>query len=755
MRRPILTALAAVFILSIAIGGLGCIGPKTSLKAGAQDPNKNIDTLLYRLDSATEALYTEWMTQIMEKMAAATEIITAEAEKRPGITPAQIDSLDKRLHKLGNDVHNTMLCYSVLYRYENKYEAFETAQAAFNSHLIDLERRLADLSHAVAPWRPDSVTILPGPDDGTWLAFTDEDENPMLWGYKDKSGAVRIEPRFFSHTAGFDAPDFDHIIAVAEHDGLRWNRYYLTKSGKIAGRDSIYVFDNGYDHESEGFIRFEDRKKQMTGMLDRYGNAAIPAEYNALSKVTNGMTAALKDAKRGRHNCDGDDHRSFTGGKHLLIDTLNNVLIEDFSADDININFFSIEKSEIPHPDTTARISFPAKGGGFYSFIHYEKEFIHWLKNSLLAQDLTPEKLMEAMPDSVECSMQPRDDENVSANWKSERRELTDKVFDILKNDLAALSDTTRKHTIDREINYTSIPVFSVRLIPNNLEDALGRDNEYEFSRTDGGYKLSGVSIRNNDLFFSAYKEVPASDFVTLGNRRFRSGDFDEATALYNVAIERDSNNVLAWHNRATASLQKGGHAKAIDDLTRVIALDSNNAARYVNRGCVYYKTGAFAKAVTDAGRAIRMDTSNVDAHIIRALTHAAMGDYKKAAADYDKAAKLKESPMLFHNYSILYAYMGDDAKTDSLYQKAMRLDRRNARDFYEEDIKDYTLIIKYLPKNAIALYHRGVVYAKMEEYAKAAEDLRAALTINPKHALAKKWLGIADAKLKDEASQK
>jgi hypothetical protein len=56
------------------------------------------------------------------------------------------------------------------------------------------------------------------------------------------------------------------------------------------------------------------------------------------------------------------------------MDTNNNILIENFDPDD-NLNFFSLEITKTPHPDTLRR-SFLAKDGSYYSFVGFEKEFM-------------------------------------------------------------------------------------------------------------------------------------------------------------------------------------------------------------------------------------------------------------------------------------------------------------------------------------------------------------------------------------------
>src|SRR5512133_778359 len=122
------------------------------------------------------------------------------------------------------------------------------------------------------------------PSTDTWTAFWNSDTT--LFGFKDKQGTIAISPKFNNFST---ATYFDDIIAVVEGEGDSAKLYYLTKTGKIVGADSLYLFDNTPDCENEGFIRFYDRKTDQTGLLDRSGTVVIPAVYSELSSVTNGL----------------------------------------------------------------------------------------------------------------------------------------------------------------------------------------------------------------------------------------------------------------------------------------------------------------------------------------------------------------------------------------------------------------------------------------------------------------------------------
>ncbi|MBK7632744.1 MAG: hypothetical protein IPJ23_19070 [Ignavibacteriales bacterium] len=157
----------------------------------------------------------------------------------------------------------------------------------------------------------------------TWSAFEDEATN--FRGFKDDEGNIKVEAKFLGFML---APKFSDIVAVMEDIKTS---YYLTRRGEKVGRDSLYIFDNSFDCESEGFIRFRDKENNTTGMFNSEGKVLIPAEYNYLSEVRNGLIVALKGAVKEYLNNDSTyEHLGWSNGIKYLIDTTNKILVKDY-----------------------------------------------------------------------------------------------------------------------------------------------------------------------------------------------------------------------------------------------------------------------------------------------------------------------------------------------------------------------------------------------------------------------------------------
>lgn len=345
-------------------------------------------------------------------------------------------------------------------------------------------------------------------EDSSWTAFWNYDSE--LMGFKDQNGNIRIEPKYMGFTI---ARKFDKIITVMEQNNGKYETYYLTKSGKIVGRDKIYIFDNSPDCESEGFIRFRDKKTDKVGMYNGKGEIVIPAEYNDLTKVRNGLVIALKGAKKkywdgNEHS--GCNHFSWVEGKEYLIDTNNQIIIEKFEYNS-NLDFFSLKTEPEPIQDIN-RQYFLGVDGSYHSFIDYKKEFQEWLNNTLL-DSLSKEKLIKGSYKEIYIWKEPY-------GWTTEvNSEFIDRNFELIKSRLTELNKKKADYFISKdglnpfiyeatefdtyynncgEAKEWKYPV--IRVIINHKTESDFYQDHFEFLRTENGYKLISMTIRNGKL---------------------------------------------------------------------------------------------------------------------------------------------------------------------------------------------------------------------------------------------------------------
>jgi len=474
---------------------------------------------------------------------------------------------------------------------------------------------------------------------GVWRTF----EMDGATGYRDRYERVRIKP---DPNRRYTCNEFDNVIGVVELIGEERNNYYLTRSGRIFGRDSLFTGDNC---ETEGFIRFKDSKTGNVGMFNRDGKVAVPAEYKSLKytnmgKVINGVIMVpvgekkvcekrerdkdeededdeysyankLIDTMNNKKDKDEDDEYCYNVIANILIDTLNNVLIEDFpSAFGLTLDLFSMEKSEAPHPDTV-RASFPAKGGGYYSFIDIEKEFKRWLADSLEAS-LKADMLNESLtvnPEIIHIRCYCETDPNKYLGWhitnywahaisdsygRVGRRNFIVRNYDNLIREARKYDHLSIDTDIYRKYSGNSGKfVFpDVSITGSDMDNSR---SHYEYKRTgNGGYRLSYVTLRTAALI------LDTKIYRVFGDSYLKNESYEEAAEYYEKAIESDPDCAAEYYDmkesgkekRATLKWEKasGEAAKYFRDIIKPAT--AHCAASFYGLGESYIERGNKSK---------------------------------------------------------------------------------------------------------------------------------------------------------------
>ena len=337
--------------------------------------------------------------------------------------------------------------------------------------------------------------------NNTWISFWNKDST--LIGFKDKTGKIKIEPKF---TRLNNAQRFDKIIGVEEEKDGKLISYYLTKSGKVIGQNNLYIFDNGADCESEGFIRFRDRKTHKVGMYSSRGDLAIPADYDNLMPVRNGMVMALKGGRWDISQQSEHNQFPWVGSKSVLIDIHNKVLIDNFQWDE-NIDFYSLVISDHLNKNSV-RQNYRGTTGKYYSFINFDKEFEAWLKDSLL-NNLSKANLEKISYGNIIVW-------NKGKSWTKESKEnFLANNFEIVKSKLIEVSqpncdyivttegldpnifDTTESEKYFNNCGYPKDWAYPVKMIVINhkVNNNILQD-QISFLRTAKGYKLIELSFK-------------------------------------------------------------------------------------------------------------------------------------------------------------------------------------------------------------------------------------------------------------------
>jgi len=306
-------------------------------------------------------------------------------------------------------------------------------------------------------------------------------------------------------------------IVTDTTDANKWRNYYKLADGRVLGEDSVYASDAIFDCESDGKIRFHDRVTDKVGFFDNNGRVVVPAVYNDASRFQNGMAMVIKGAKRvdwDGEDCENGDceHWVWKGGKVMLINAQNEVLVDNFEIDGL-VNWYSMRVQNMPG-DTSLYCSVKGVNGKWYVFIDYQKEFDKWFQEKYLAALPDLVKLREFAHDSLVSSLPEYEDwKRMSGNEFIQKcgSRLTARLQPIRDNKIK-ISTGLAMYGLNPYIHtggsfepfFECIPGDAGRYpafdVTSNFLDKAGRldyQEHYSFLRTAKGYKLIGVDWRN------------------------------------------------------------------------------------------------------------------------------------------------------------------------------------------------------------------------------------------------------------------
>lgn len=200
-----------------------------------------------------------------------------------------------------------------------------------------------------------------------------------------------------------------------------------------------------------------------------------------------------------------------------------------------------------------------------------------------------------------------------------------------------------------------------------------------------------------------------------------QTGNFDAASILYNLILEKHPRNIDAISLLGTLNLQTGNLDDARVLLKKSLALKPDNAITHNNLGSVLQASGRFNDAITSYKQSISLNPDYDEALYNLGNAYQAVGQLENAIASYKHAIALNPN----------------DADIHSNLANSLRKSKRT-----DEALISYKQATILMPLNAELHNNLGAALQEQGKFGEAILSYRQAITLNPKFAKAHNNLG-------------
>jgi tetratricopeptide (TPR) repeat protein len=147
-----------------------------------------------------------------------------------------------------------------------------------------------------------------------------------------------------------------------------------------------------------------------------------------------------------------------------------------------------------------------------------------------------------------------------------------------------------------------------------------------------------------------------AGEHLDMGVGNLDQGQFDQAIAQFQTAIQLDPNDAKAHYNLGLAYQKQDKLEEAAAAYQKAIQLDPDLADAHNNLGLIYYTEGKPEQAIAEYQEAIRINPNDGTAHYNLALSYYHQGQLDQAITEYKETVRLNPDNADAH-YNLGRAY--------------------------------------------------------------------------------------------------
>ena len=267
---------------------------------------------------------------------------------------------------------------------------------------------------------------------------------------------------------------------------------------------------------------------------------------------------------------------------------------------------------------------------------------------------------------------------------------------------------------------------------------------------------MSATSVRGRDATPSIGDAPPMQDVLTTAIEMHQGGRLGEAATLYHRILSQDRENPVALHLLGVLHHQRGDNPKAIELISRAVALRPNVPAFHANLAEAYRATGQLERAAGCCRAALGLWPDYPEALCNLGLALQGLGKRAEAVDQFRRALELRPQFATAHNnLGIVLRDLGQLDEALEHFRRAVELEPNFApartnlgqmlldRGQAEEALPHCEEAVRLQPDMAALHHNLGNAQRAMERYVEARASYLEALRLEPELAPAHAHLGL------------
>ena len=194
-------------------------------------------------------------------------------------------------------------------------------------------------------------------------------------------------------------------------------------------------------------------------------------------------------------------------------------------------------------------------------------------------------------------------------------------------------------------------------------------------------------------------------------HRTLDRGEYKDAERRFGTIVEIEPEFARAWAGRGQSRMMQGEFEDAMVDFDRAVLLRPRVGSIYGQRAIVRVSMGDLDGAKRDALRGLELDDELVNAHLVLGRVRASENDYEAASDHFRQAIDLAPDD------GGVYWWRGR-------YHRDILLDASAA-------YTDFSYAIELQPAQASYFLDRGILLARVGNFAEAKHDLLEAISLS------------------------